>query len=869
MADEFDFIEPVSTDDAIDLSAVDSFDFVQPVDTIQDVEEEDGTISQIAQLIAAPFAAGGHAALAGVQGDDAGVAFQRRILEAPDVGDILGLGDPNAAPGAPVKTDTIAEKGTLGRLAQGVDIAFTPFVSAPLAAVKAKILGQDAFEAYENRVLQSTDIDKIIKLETQGKIDKTKTPEQIQLERIANNEITSEEGLGGGKIALLVGADLGEFLVPANLVSKAGSKAVRLLGKSKQAGTVIRKAEDVVARVNKLQQKGGKAIVDSANRIMPFKRKDTVSSLDKFLTTSETVIRRFGKPGNQLADRMRLANAKAEGLTGKMIEAMQQNIKGLSKAERENFVGVLDGTAAPMSQKVASAAKNERGRLSSIFDEAKRVLDPDELPAFRENYFPHMFDHNFLIKNEDSIVRKLVENGQFSDSQTARRFLAETMKNSRSRRFGNLEKSRLSGVDGWEKDPEKALAIYYSKASKRLKEAELYGAKDEIVDKLFSEIFDDVGDSVKGQTNSDFAKKAFQRFTGRADVDIVDKKFANMVSGLQVVSKLGFAQITNAPQGLVNTAFKTNMGTALNSLRKAAFSKKDRAFARKSGALLDSTLDEISEMAAGGNAFQKVTSNFLKWNGFKATETFNRTVAAIGGKARAQWALEQIQKGGRKSKQARRFLDEMGLEDVDGIIQRGALSEDELLQVALRFSNKTQFRASALDLPEYFRSDLGRVVFQFKSFAVNHAKFIKDVLKDDIRSFAKDGDLSVLPKVLTTLGLTQIPGEAVRDIKMLIAGKDPGQRELNMTRFIENFASIGGLGIASDFINSGRFGAKGLMQFALGPTGSDVADIAGESIKKTFDKGAEKGAEEAVIQTVERLPFAGRPLSKELRKGLR
>lgn len=560
-------------------------------------------------------------------------------------------------------------------------------------------------------------------------------------------------------------------------------------------------------------------------------------------------LNQLGPAGSELRSRLLAVRDESEGMAGRFISAMRKNLKGFTPIEREELVNALDLGQTPTSAKVVRAVSEERARLNEIYDTAARAL-PDEVPAFRDNYFPHLHDPDLFNSAEarNKAITQMMRSGRFGDDPAiartkAEKYLSDALKFRKGRRYGNLERERLFDVDGWERNPEKALSTYYVRAIRRIKEAEHLGAKDEIADSLIGNIQDAGGDAA-------FARRNFDRFVGRNVVDSSIRRALNFITGAEVVSKLGLAQIVNAPQGFVNTAIQTNISTATKALRQS-FTTAGRDFAERSGALLSNSLQEIAELGATSSG--RIPDKFLRLSGFAWTEAQNRMVAALGGKMRAEWALDVL-KDPKTSDALRRraalVFEDLGL-DATSALARGRLTQEELLQAGLRMSNLTQFRSDVLELPEFFKSDWGRLLTQFKSFAYNHARFITKSVARDVDAIRR-GDLNALPSLMVKLGVPVAAGEITADLRSMLTGRE---RAEGAQRLVENYATVGGLGIFSDIVRAASFGERGVLGFLAGPAVGDAARIAGSL-----------GQGNPAAEVARLTPFIGGPLSRQIRE---
>jgi hypothetical protein len=113
---------------------------------------------------------------------------------------------------------------------------------------------------------------------------------------------------------------------------------------------------------------------------------------------------------------------------------------------------------------------------------------------------------------------------------------------------------------------------------------------------------------------------------------------------------------------------------------------------------------------------------------FQKVESFNRRTATYAGKYRAE-ELANILKSDPQSAFAARQLESLGIK-IDDIV-KGKLTEQQLATAANKMTRITQFKIDAMNLPTAWRSPLGKVLMQFKSFSFMQTRFIRDeILKE-------------------------------------------------------------------------------------------------------------------------------------------
>lgn len=799
---------------------------------------------------------------------------------------------------------------------RGLDTVFSP-ISASAAAIKAKILGQDARAAFSNRIAQAIGIEGELDKKFGGDTNIALTPTEVKIKNQAagldSEPITDWEAMG------LLAVDYAEAFIPTPAIaggalSKLKPGALRLGAEVVAQGKKVLTAPLVKKIIAPIRENSKKVLSRFANA--EAKSPQQVSWLKKLGSSVGHQLKKQGSAGKRMFDTMTAVQNNSELAAGKLISDMKNNLsrfdvkaevkaakkllrektgKKLSlkqaadvkestiariQKEAENFVKVMDEGGSAMNKHVADMVTAERTRLKAIGKMGQDVLGEASV-GMRDNYFPHIFTREALEqmgkpgsmeKIIDEMMKKTKGRGKnkvprYKSRAAATLDFQKISRGNHGRKFGNLETSRVEEIGGWMKDPHQALSEYYRRAARRIEEARLFGPKD-------GKIEDMIAKAEAGGFDSGFMKKNFEQFVGRGPEPI---KFLQAVRNFEVITKLGLAQVTNAPQGFINTLFNSNMKIATKAF-KQSFTKEGREWAARTGATLSNTLDEISRLGVGGSGQDGLAGKFLKSIGFAATESQNRIIAALGGRMKADWAMDILNKhlptsgtskfSATRVKRAEEVLKELGIKDVELVARRGSLTPDEQLMAGLRFSDDSQFRSGVLELPQFFSSETGKTFVQFKSFAFNHAKFIKKVTKNDFNSLV-GGDFTVLPNFLAKLGAGVLAGEFVQDLKMGLKAQNPAEREVTLGRIIENLGSVGGLGIASDLWSSVEFGKSGIYGFLGGPAVSDAATLLQNTITPLLKGDVAKAAQGLITEPVRQIPAFGRPLSKKIKEAFK
>jgi len=605
----------------------------------------------------------------------------------------------------------------------------------------------------------------------------------------------------------------------------------------------------------------------------------------------------------KLAEQFQTVVENTQLSTGKEIARLQKATKPLSKAEQTNFVDVLDGVAKPMSAKVADAVKLERARLDKTADTwielgGKVKNKFGNLTPFqkREDYFPHIVDWDRVnaaleemkadagelkIKggklkrlavaaelktrlrarsDAKAIIEHLIKTKQAESRGDALHILDRFIKENKVRRAGNIEYTRELDLpkDFLERDPTKALAIYYHDAFRRMEEVKLFGHGYEKAAETIA--------TMPSSADIDFANRAFKRFVGIDQSAGDEGRFLAKFKNWNVVRYLGLAQIMNYGQ-------RANVPLRTGYLRDffdvfTVGGLKGRREAEEAGATIETTMREIlGSYGASG----RLATGFLKWTGMNLVETGNRIASnRVGIKytLRQFGKLQQaLIKGNLKlANQMKSDLAKLGV-DAERAVVRGSITDQELRRAGLRIANETQFTGQVNMLPVSWSTTYGRFFTQFKVFAFQQAKFVKEQMfvpgtriprnpkawavflliypemgevVGDIRNFAKTGVFdpgepgsTLVSTALGAAGVRRPARDKRREgfIARYVKGKkllgtnipmDKGAFDLVVKR-IDNIGWLGAWGVASD---AGSQIVNGQLPSAVvGPTLGHVNDL--------------------------------------------
>jgi len=367
-------------------------------------------------------------------------------------------------------------------------------------------------------------------------------------------------------------------------------------------------------------------------------------------------------------------------------------------------------------------------------------------------------------------------------------------------------------------------------------------------------------EALRGQNQAlgRFADTILQRIATPAE----PSEFASMLRNVNVATLLGRAVIPNLSQSAL-TALTIGIRPTVRAILASGGDDAAR-FALRSGAILESVQDELLGGLARSTPSERRARFVLRVTGFNAVERFNRRVGAVA----AREALPELIRGAaRGNARDRAMLTRLGLDANDLLARGGAFTEDEALRAGQRLSRLTQFRVTPEELPEFAtRGDLGRLLFQFKGFAVKAFELIRDQARlDPVGTFTRG--LAVLPAAGFATRAAQIAANnalALRDPERF---RQQTMRDFerafgtNVFTFLwETVLSVGALGIVGDVLRSAAFGVEGVAEALGGPTFSLGAEAVVGAVQATTPRTRRGPLGPAPVPVQERL----RPLAKQV-----
>lgn len=696
---------------------------------------------------------------------------------------------------------------------------------------------------------------------------------------------------------------------PAELVS--GSKPIK--------DVKVQAKDKVTALAERLEQLESEKVI---NEMSDFKN-NRIRRTPDAMSLMTTYMEKRGQFGAAIARQVERASNTLDGLRAKWLSRFESTgdlnkvFSRLTPEEKTHLIAAKEGFEQVNSPKIEKIIKLMEMNEDEIADEAaKRGLMVQDSAGItkpfqkRTDYVPHFllspdgvmknpsmltdtinyhvkngtfgsYDEGFQVwesyrealrGNFGSVLPKpnsktkafyewLVKNGQAADEDGAYDLFKRHRERVQSPKFNNLEFARDLNIPFYDVDPIRVLTRHYSGAAKRFGEIDAFGRTGDIANKLVQGIASELGEK-----EAQNITRKLNLITGVERPSDLLEGASKVIRNLEAASKLGLAVVINATQS-INTASVTGM---LNTSRAfiEAFSKEGKDFAFKSGSILNEftqAMYGVTEDSITG----KMATEVLSKTGFSAMERNNRVIAAIAGKHFAEDMARKLIAGEGKTEAAVRAAKALRRMDIrpERVMANKGLMEEDLLQAARSTSTRTQFRARIQDSPEWAVHPVGKIVNQFKNFAENQWKFLREELVNE----AKSGNFA---PILRYAVLAPIAGDAQKRIKAIITGKeklDIGDSWFQ--QYLDNAASVGAIGLLYDVIKSVQY-QGGSWLGAMSPGVEDVGRLTSngfQAVKPLIDRFM--GEDEAMIlnlkpltrQVAEAMPVIGPRLVEGLK----
>jgi hypothetical protein len=320
--------------------------------------------------------------------------------------------------------------------------------------------------------------------------------------------------------------------------------------------------------------------------------------------------------------------------------------------------------------------------------------------------------------------------------------------------------------------------------------------------------------------------------------------------------KLLWAQIPNSFQFFTNTLPQTPLkdwpkvfgdmmkyyGEGITGNR---FGPMHEYIARTGAESIRQDLQKLLGGAQGEN-LDKVSSAFLKYTGFMATENNNAVAAAFAGRRAVRTYAERLAESptGYRHLATEKALAKFGMSPEQiAVIKTGhpevAYGMQAALDASYQMKRTTQFIGEAFELFASWQKLPVRTMMKFKSFSYAQSSYVfNDILRPALRFFTskgKEGDITPLVKAVPLFTASSMAAVEIKKSIYEKLGMDyyrdimkGGSKWDKMMLYMLN---TGNLGIGLDFLNAMGRGKERVAEFVAGPFFSDVGYI-GEAMVK-------------------------------------
>jgi hypothetical protein len=380
-------------------------------------------------------------------------------------------------------------------------------------------------------------------------------------------------------------------------------------------------------------------------------------------------------------------------------------------------------------------------------------------------------------------------------------------------------------------DPFVALAKFGTEANHKLAYIRHFG----------TDRFDNLAKTIPGMVEAEGGSKALaihltkEIFRKRTHDSLMGHWMQAITDG-QMASKLAFAVIPNATQSF-NSALALGTGNLIrgitNSIRGTGATDYDLMLAAALGESVNLAGREAFLETGRKTTIGWLADGVLKGSGFTFVEKWNRMFGGATAEVSVVRSLGQAAEGrlrGRNLEATRRTLGQLDI-DLDRVVgdirSSGGMAKwmsdpqrsgPILRRAAFNGMRLTQFvQPDFSKMPLYWRHPAGRVAFQFKTYALNQTRF----LRDQVLMEAANGNYRPLAMYV---GVAPVLGDAVGDLRAWLKGKPEPKDDSGIKGYVDDIAALGGFGMMSDVAMS--IGNRRFLEWAVGPTGSDIGKMA-------------------------------------------
>ena len=410
---------------------------------------------------------------------------------------------------------------------------------------------------------------------------------------------------------------------------------------------------------------------------------DALNEAKNVFFNSGFLLRQGSQTAKNFADVLRQSN---KFRLAKEIENGDFISNTLAKLDNDDKKRLFDALEGRISDAERSDALNTAVReLKTFFSEARSELVGRGVNVAEiKNYAPRILktEYKDLIvdgKLLDFIksVRKNDPNITEQEAKSIYAFLKKKARQNNLNLKSFFEFSRDPEFEKiptsiFEKDPRKFLNVYSSEFSKRVVNAEIFGANNE-------RVFDMIGTMLK--ENPKEALQALETLEEFLNPTVVSGRI-KAIKSLEVFAKMGLSAITNIAD-LSITALRAGVWrTMSNAMRVLAGAGDD---VKRAGGIIDS-LDELSNSRLDQNNITGASKRFLDYAGFSATQKFADQVNLVSNKDYLNGLIKQYKKNRNNPLLVSRIKQIVGEDILNDVLRIGEIQKTKTSAI----KNKTK-----------------------------------------------------------------------------------------------------------------------------------------------------------------------------------
>jgi hypothetical protein len=396
-------------------------------------------------------------------------------------------------------------------------------------------------------------------------------------------------------------------------------------------------------------------------------------------------------------------------------------------------------------------------------------------------------------------------------------------------------------------DPIVATEAYLGSVGRRVAYAKHFGPTGAVASEHIRKLAVAEGASVQLYDN------LVQAVFGGSYGTVAEQAMAAAITNTQTATRMGLAVLPNMWQW-INTPLLTGPNALLKGLVTRFNTGSPVNQAAKASAIHDSMIRNFRETFLDPyfrTPMGKFADTVLIGTGFTWAERWNRLWAFHAGSNYAMSTLPKAVEGRLRGKAldiARRRFQGMG-HNLDDLVHRARMFEGNSAQkseallmaddmhlmknIGLGAVRQTQFLPDKTRLPTFWNSPAGRVAFQFKSFALNQTRLVRDHVVNE----AAKGNMGPL---LYMTAAFPLGGEMASSVRQLIKEGELNRPGSPLARMVENTAAVGGFALAGDLYRAATWGPEQVGRFAIGPTAEDATYLISTIVQRDFDRIVER-----------------------------